>query len=100
MGLPEILKDTRFNTFFSFILGIGLICIFRPMCSGPDCNTNKPPAEKDFDKYVYRMEGGKCYEFKTNIVQCPSSGTVEAFTQCPQANKLGRFMTRNSVIKQ
>lgn len=83
MGLPEILKDTRFNTFFSFVLGIGLICILRPMCSGPDCNINKPPAEKDFDKYVYRMGNNACYEFKTEIMNCPSSGAIEAFQQNP-----------------
>lgn len=81
MGLPEILKDTRFNTFFSFVLGIGIICILRPMCSGPDCNINKPPAEKDFDKYVYRMGSNSCYEFKTEIMKCPPSGAVEAFEQ-------------------
>ena len=81
MGLPEILKDTRFNTFFSFVLGIGLICILRPMCSGTDCNINKPPAEKDFDKFVYRMGSNSCYEFKTEIMKCPPSGAVEAFGQ-------------------
>ena len=83
MGLPEILKDTRFNTFFSFVLGIGIICILRPMCSGPDCNITKPPAEKDFDKFVYRMGNNACYEFKTEIVKCPSSGAIEAFQQNP-----------------
>jgi len=81
MGLPEILKDTRFNTFFSFVLGIGLICILRPQCSGTDCNVNKAPAEKDFDKYVYRMGSNACYEFKTEIIKCPPSGAIEAFQQ-------------------
>ena len=81
MGLPEILKDTRFNTFFSFVLGIGIICIIRPMCSGSDCNINKAPAEKDFDKYVYRLGNNSCYEFKTEILKCPPSGAVEAFQQ-------------------
>jgi len=100
MGIQHILKDPNFNVVFSVLIGIGLICMIRPQCKGAECNVNKPPVEEDFDKYVYRMQGGKCYEFKTNIVQCPSSGTVEAFTQCPAASKLGRFMMRNSVIKQ
>ena len=50
------------------------------MCTGPDCIINKPPSEADFDKHVYRM-GGKCYEFKTEIVDCPVSGAIEAFKQ-------------------
>lgn len=105
MGLPEILKDTRFNTFFSFMLGIGLICILRPQCSGPDCNVNKAPAEKDFDKYVYRMGNNSCYEFKTEIVKCPSSGAVEAFQQNRPNNEdedtdafRDQFSRRNTIV--
>jgi hypothetical protein len=90
MGLLEILHDARFNTFFSFIIGIGLICILRPMCSGGDCSINKPPEEKDFDKYVYRMGNSSCYEFKTEIVACPASGAVEAFKVCPYQSSENR----------
>ena len=105
MGLPEILKDTRFNTFFSFVLGIGIICMLRPMCSGAECNVNKPPAETDFDKYVYRMGGGSCYEFKTEIVKCPPSGAVEAFQQKSSNNMMedtdsfrDQFARRSTIV--
>lgn len=81
MGLIDFLKDERFNLFFSIMLGIGLVCLFKPKCSGPDCAIMKPPSEKDFDKYVYRMGGGKCYEFKSEIIECPSSGAIEAFRE-------------------
>ena len=100
MGIHHILKDPNFNVIFSILIGIGIICMIRPQCKGAECNVNKPPVEEDFDKYVYRMQGGKCYEFKTHIIQCPLSGTIESFTQCPADNKLGRFMSRNSVIRQ
>jgi len=80
MGLLNILHDQKFNTFFSFILGIGIICLFRPICTGDECNVNKAPAERDFDKYDYRM-GGKCYAFKTEIAACPPSGAIEAFQE-------------------
>lgn len=82
MGLLNFLNDERFNVFFSFVLGLGLICIFRPLCSGSDCNVSKPPSDQDFEKYAYRMGGGKCYEFKSEIVECPTSGTIEAFREC------------------
>jgi len=105
MGIPQLLNDKRFNIFFSFVLGIGIICMFRPMCTGNDCNVNKAPAEKDFEKYVYRMGGGKCYEFKSEIMDCPSSGTVEAFRECPLSQKLNepfgdQFARRNTPIKR
>jgi hypothetical protein len=87
MGLLNLMHDHRFNTFFSFVVGIGLICILRPMCSGSNCIINKPPSEADFDKHVYRMGGGKCYEFKTTIVECPVSGTIEAFKMKDQFSR-------------
>lgn len=82
MTIQSILHDSRFNTFFSVIVGIGVVCILRPMCTGKDCKEKtvvKPPAEKDFDQYVYRMSGGKCYQFTTEVTDCPKTGAVEAF---------------------
>ena len=78
MGLLHILQDKKFNTLFSFVLGLGIVCIMRPICKGTDCQINKAPQDPEFDKYVYRM-GSKCYEFKTKITPCPPSGAIEAF---------------------
>jgi hypothetical protein len=106
MRALNFLKDEKFSILFSFILGIGVICILRPMCEGNNCNVTKPPTEKDFDKYVYRMGGGKCVEFKSEIVDCPASGTIEAFRECstiyhaPNELMGGQFSRRNSPIKR
>lgn len=105
MGIPDLLNDKRFNVFFSFVVGIGLICIFRPMCTGSECNVDKAPADKDFEKYVYRMGGNKCYEFKSEIIECPSSGTIEAFRECPLSTKMNepfrsQFSRRNTPIQR
>ena len=78
MNLVLLLKDERFNVMFSFILGIGLICLLRPMCTGPECNREKAPNDKDFNQVVYR-HGEGCYEFQHAIVPCPPSGAIEAF---------------------
>lgn len=104
MGIHHILQNPHFNIFFSVILGIGIICMIRKPCTGSECTVNKPPIEEDFDKYVYRMNGGKCYEFKTDIVECPSSGIVEAFHRYPMSaewvdRKTSSFNTRESVIQ-
>ena len=106
MGILQVLQDAKFNVFFSFILGIGLICILRPQCLGSECNINKAPVEKDFDKYVYRMGGDSCYEFKTEIINCPASGAVEAFQEYSfQVGKKieddafrDQFARRNTII--
>jgi hypothetical protein len=98
----KILNDYRFNILFSFMLGVGIICILKPMCDGAECTINKPPQEKDFDKFVYRI-GAKCFEFKSEIVECPTSGTIEAFQECnlntPESFK-DQFSRRDTLIKR
>jgi len=104
MNILRFLKDERFNVFFSFLIGVGIMCMCRPVCTGSECSITKAPAEKDFDKYVYRMGGGRCFEFKSEIVDCPSSGTVEAFRECGNmpGNELfsDQFSRRGSPIKR
>lgn len=79
MDLLRLLKDEKFHIFFSFMIGLGIVCMMRPMCSGAECQVEKAPDHKDFNHYVYRMSGGKCYEFSSKIVDCPISGAVETF---------------------
>ena len=104
MNILRILKDERFSLFFSFLIGVGIMCMCRPVCSGSECSITKAPAEKDFDKYVYRMGGGRCFEFKSEIIDCPASGTIEAFRECPNmpGNELfgDQFSRRGTPIKR
>lgn len=105
MNILRILKDERFSLFFSFLIGVGIMCMCRPVCTGSECSISKAPAEKDFDKYVYRMGGGRCFEFKSEIVDCPASGTIEAFRECaidmPGNEIFGdQFSRRGTPIKR
>jgi len=104
MNILRFLKDERFNVFFSFLIGVGIMCMCRPICTGSECSISKAPAEKDFDKYVYRMGGGRCFEFKSEIVDCPASGTIEAFRECPNmsSNEIfgDQFSRRGTPIKR
>uniref|UniRef100_A0A6C0KKM7 Uncharacterized protein n=1 Tax=viral metagenome TaxID=1070528 RepID=A0A6C0KKM7_9ZZZZ len=101
MNFLKLLHDERFNIVFSFALGLGIICLIRPICSGKDCDVIKSPTEKDFDTFVYRMSGGQCYEFQTNIVSCPASGTVEAFRECSSKDSpRDQFSRRETPIQQ
>ena len=79
--LSDFLKSKMFNIIFSFALGIGLVAILRPVCTGDACKITKAPAPTDWDGYTYRM-GSKCYEYKSSIDECPKdSSAVESFTQ-------------------
>jgi len=46
------------------------------------------------------MGGSKCYEFKTEIIECPSSGTVEAFRECQFKKYDDQFSRRDTPIKR
>lgn len=92
MNLAKLLQDDKFNIFFSFLLGIGIICMIRPMCNGEECNVKKAPSEKDFDQFVYRLSD-KCYSYKTETVECPTTGAIESFRTCPSYAKPARRPT-------
>jgi len=99
MGIHHLLKDERFNIFFSFIVGLGIICIIRPRCVGAACNVNKAPEDKDFEKHVYRMGGGKCYEFKTEMTSCPASGAIESFVGEHQQENANAKDNKGSILR-
>ena len=72
--IRDILKNPLFNIAFSFMLGVGIVAIVRPMCEGKngECTIEKAPPVKDWDGAVYRV-AGKCYEYKTQTIECPKS---------------------------
>lgn len=92
--LSDLLKSQIFNVIFSFALGIGIIAILRPVCSGDNCKVLKAPTPTDWNGFVYRM-GSKCYEYKTEITECPSDGFVESFSS-EFANRQSRYAEANS----
>jgi hypothetical protein len=76
--LKDLLNNPYFNIVFSFVLGLGIISICRPVCVGDKCNTAKAPPTADWNNSVYEMSS-KCYEYKTRTIDCPSTGLVESF---------------------
>lgn len=80
MTILNILNNEYFNIFFSVILGIGIVALFRPICTGKECLDIKAPQTNDFKGYVFKF-GKKCYEFDTEITECPPSGAIEAFRE-------------------
>jgi hypothetical protein len=57
-----------------------------------ECATAKAPPVNEWNDVVYRI-GSKCYEYKTNTIDCPKDKTdyIEAFKS--------DFLNRNSMIK-
>ena len=77
-GFFRFLKTERFHQIFSFLVGFGLIALFKPMCKGDDCTTKKAPSVEEIEKTTYQI-GSKCYRFKSGPIECRSEGVVEPF---------------------
>jgi hypothetical protein len=77
-ALEKILKSPGFNTAFSFLLGLGLVALFRPICHGDKCRILKAPPVDEINKSTYQI-GSKCYQFRTKTMDCPATGVVESF---------------------
>jgi hypothetical protein len=85
--LIDILKDPRFNTAFSFLMGVFIILLIRPSCKGESCFQYKsPPMDKIKDK-AYKI-GDTCYKFIPNEVKCPMTGVIEPFQWTAPSNAL------------
>jgi hypothetical protein len=50
-----------------------------PLCKGDECFIKKAPSIEEMKKNTFKI-GSKCYQFKSDIVTCPSSGSIEAFS--------------------
>ena len=88
--LTDLLKSKMFNVIFSVVLGIGLICLFRPQSKGDDCKQTKAPPITEWDGMTYRM-GSKCYTYTSEITECPTQGVIESFET--------QFRNRDSAIR-
>jgi len=74
----EFLKSDGFNYIGSAILGIGIIIIFKPICTSKECVIQKAPPVNEVTKKTYQI-AGKCYQFKTSEIKCPDRGIIEPF---------------------
>ena len=75
--LGKLMKSEWFNLVFSILMGVGIVAILRPVCQGGNCTVNKAPVPAEWDNTVYSI-GSKCYEFKTEVVECPQAAGSQA----------------------
>jgi hypothetical protein len=83
--LSDILKDPKFDMVFSFLMGVFLILLIRPVCKGESCFSYKAPPVKDIKERVYKI-GDTCYRFVPKDAKCPMTGVVEPFQWTAPSN--------------
>lgn len=84
--LVDILKDPKFNLGFSFLMGVFLVLLLRPVCKAGSCFTYKAPPVKEITDHAYKI-GDRCYVFAPKEAKCPSTGVIEPFQWNAAASK-------------
>lgn len=64
----EFLKTKNFHMLLSFLIGVFIILIIRPICKEDECITHINPDIKDIEKSTYQI-GSKCYQFKASVIE-------------------------------
>jgi hypothetical protein len=72
-----ILKDKKFNYFFSFLVGLFLATLLRrTSCSpGKPCLLYKAPPMKELQTNTYKI-GEKCFRFHAVEKTCPQDDSI------------------------
>ena len=74
----EFIKTETYSIIFSFVIGIGIVAVFKPGCRDNGCAIKKAPPPNEVTKTTYRI-ADKCYKFTTKNITCPSDGVIEPF---------------------
>jgi len=73
-----VLKTSKFDIIFSFLVGFAVMSLTIPLCKGEECYVKKAPSIEEMKKTTFKL-GSKCYQFKPETMTCPESGVIEAF---------------------
>jgi hypothetical protein len=60
----EFLKSKNFHYLFSFLLGVFVVIIWRPICNDDSCIKHKNPKLDEVNSSTYQI-GSKCFQFRT-----------------------------------
>jgi hypothetical protein len=69
MAFMDALNNPAAAIAMSFILGLGLAIMFRPMCKDGVCKVVHGPKPASMNGHVYPF-GDKCYLYSTRAVEC------------------------------
>lgn len=79
MYLDKFVHSTHGKYLMSILLGIGVACLFRAVCKGPNCKILKAPKLEDIDQKVYKFDN-KCYQLNRNAINCQSARKTVYFS--------------------
>jgi hypothetical protein len=73
----EFVKSEKYSLAFSFILGVGIVSLFKPVCRDAECSKKTAANPEEVLKTTYQI-GSKCYQFGMVHKECSVEGIIEA----------------------
>jgi len=73
----EFVKSEKYSIAFSFIIGVGLVSVFKPICRELDCTKKKAANPEDVLHSTYQI-GDKCIQFGMIHKECSVEGVIES----------------------
>ncbi len=68
--IKELFKSRESMVILSILLGFGLACMFRKVCSGKsECYVINGPPLKDVKDVVFRVDDA-CYKYTPEFTEC------------------------------
>jgi hypothetical protein len=64
----DFLKTKKFHLLFSFLLGIFVVIVWRPLCNDDSCVKHIIPDMKEINSTTYQI-GSKCYQFRSSTLE-------------------------------
>ena len=63
----DFLKTKNFHILFSFLVGIFIVIIWKPVCKNDDCIKHELPNVNEVNTSTYQI-GSTCYQFRIHSV--------------------------------
>ena len=73
----DFVKSEKYSMFFSFIIGVGIVSLFKTVCRDKDCSHKKAVNPEEVVHTTYQI-GSKCFQFGMLHKECSVEEIVEA----------------------
>ena len=73
----DFVKSEKYSIIFSFVVGVGIVSLFKPICRDNECSHKKAANPEEVLHSTYQI-GNKCFQFGMLHKECSVEGVVEA----------------------
>lgn len=73
----EFVKSEKYSLIFSFVLGAGIVSLFKSVCRDPNCSDKKAANPEEVLHTTYQI-GNKCFQFGMVHKECSVEDVIDS----------------------